>query len=307
MPGRMSLRRLALTWVPALAGVAMAASTSCSTASDATPSGDSDLVDTGTDSRIQTFDIGDETPAKASLCGELERCDPDYPTICTVIAPKDSGIDDGASDASEASDASDDAVDAVDDTTFDAPSLLACRVVRIDNKLTAACAPAGKAGENDLCSSDDVCAPGLACVGDDPGAGRCLRYCCKEAASPSTKSGTHYCTPRRLAARTEDRVPVWVKLDNCTLLEDELQCPKGTACTVVTNDGKTTCVPRGTGRDGARCETDACDRGYVCMGSAERRCRKICVTGPKGSGGCADAGVCQALPTMPTGYGICPE
>lgn len=300
MNGPMSSLRRIVTWVPALAGVALAAS--CSTAQDAPTGGDADPLDTGADTRVQVFDIGDDTPLKMSLCGDLERCDPDYPTICTPIADKDAGAETSSADADAET-----PEDAPEDAAVDAPGLLACRVVRIDNKITSACAPAGKAGENDLCASDDICGPGLACVGDDPGVGRCLRYCCKEAVSPSTKSGTHYCTSRRLAARTEDRVPVWVKLDNCTLLEDELQCPKGTACTVVTNDGKTTCVPRGTGRDGARCEVDACDRGYVCMGSTERRCRKVCVTGPKGSGGCADAGVCQALPTMPSGYGICPE
>jgi hypothetical protein len=264
---------------------AIVASASCSVADDGANPDDGGGVDSGRDTRVQVFDVREETEGKPDLCGNLESCDPDYATICTPI--KDSGV---TADADAA----------------DAPSLLACRVVRSDNKVMAACAPAGKAIEDELCSGDEVCGPGLACIGDEPGIGRCLRYCCKAALAPAAPdpAGTHYCTPKRLAGRTEDKVPVWVKLDNCTLLQDELQCPKNTACTVVTNDGKTTCVPRGTGREGARCEVEPCDQGYVCMGTTERRCRKICVL--KTGAGCADAAVCQALPTMPTGFGICP-
>lgn len=290
-PVRSSAACWAFACVVPLGLLSIATATSCSVASDPAADDSGGPVDTGLDTRVQVFDVADEASTKQDLCGNLELCDPDFPTICTPLG-KDTGV---AVDGSGGADA-----------VADAPSLLACRVIRNDNKITAACAPAGKAAEEELCSSDDVCEPGLACVGDEPGVGRCLRYCCKAALAPSAPdpAGTHYCTPKHLAGRTEDRIPVWVKLDNCTLLQDELQCPKNTTCTVVTNNGKTTCVPRGTGRDGARCEVDPCDQGYVCMGTSERRCRKICVL--KTGAGCSDGGVCQALPTMPADFGICP-
>ncbi len=185
------------------------------------------------------------------------------------------------------------------------PTTNACRVVHRDDTILSACAPAGKIAEGEFCANDDGCAPGLACVGE-PGLGRCFRYCCAvwtdKTLVPDAGGGTHYCTPRPLAARPLDKVPVWVKLDNCTLLEDQAQCPEGTTCTVVTNDGKTTCVPAGSGRDYASCAEEPCDRGYVCLGSSDRRCRKLC---DEKDPSCPGGAHCQRVPTIPTGYGIC--
>jgi hypothetical protein len=238
---------------------------------------------------VHPAEVRDDTGTTAALCGEEQLCDPDIAAICTPLTPdagSDSSATDGETDGSSAG------------TTN------ACRVVRRENHTIAACAPAGKVLESQFCASDDECGPGLACVGT---LGRCLRYCCKEWSSPSGATdaggGTHYCTPRALTARPTEKVPVWVKLDNCTLLEDELQCLEGTTCTVVTNDGRTTCVPAGSGLDYADCAEEPCNRGYVCLGSTDRVCRKLCrESDPTG---CPGGGYCQPSPTIPDGYGIC--
>lgn len=244
------------------------------------------------DTHVQVIDVTDDVQTQSNLCGEESFCDPDVAAFCTPLK-SDAGASDAASDVSDGGDA--------------AMTTLACRIVLRDNHSVAACAAAGTVTESNFCASDDECAPGLACVGE-PGLGRCLRYCCKAWSTPAQTPGdagtaTHYCTPQPLAARPTDHVPVWVKLDNCTLLDDELQCAKGTTCTVVTNDGRTTCVPAGSGRDYASCADAPCDRGYVCLGTVDRRCRKLCRESD--STACSGGGYCQKVPTIPTGYGIC--
>lgn len=285
----------------------------CGAEDDASLSPMSDAsVDVGpsSDTRVQVIDVGEDAQTHAPLCGEEQFCDPDVAAICTPLAV-DAGASDAAPPASDAGPDDDggDAADAVDDAGDSGPSTLACRIVLRDNRSVSACAPAGAVTESNFCATDAECAPGLACVGES-GLGRCLRYCCKEWSSPSTApsadagTATHYCTPQPLAARPTERVPVWVKLDNCTLLADELQCSKGTTCSVVTNDGRTTCVPAGPGRDYASCAEEPCDRGYVCLGTVDRRCRKLCREA-EGSTACSGGGYCQKVPTIPTGYGIC--
>lgn len=252
--------------------------------------------ETSGDTKVQVVDVGDDAKPVVDLCGDERFCDPDVAAICAPL-PTDAG----------SADASEDGGDGGGDGST-VGSTLACRVVKRDNRTVAACAPAGTVVESQFCASDDECAPGLACVGE-PGLGRCLRFCCKTwkepEPSPTGDAGaaTHYCSPQPLAARPSDRVPVWVKLDNCTLLDDELQCAKGTTCTVVTNDGRTTCVPAGSGRDDALCDEEPCDRGYVCLGTVERRCRKLCREAE--AAGCPAGGYCQRVPTIPAGYGIC--
>jgi len=302
------LRSLYVALTVALAATTVGAAvgtvgTGCAEDASPTEPGNDATTDAGapSDTRVQVIDVGDDAKTSGDLCGEERFCDPDIAAICTPAA-----VDAGSTDA--VSDAPADALDG--EASVDAGSTtLACRIVLRDNHTVAACAPAGTVTESNFCASDDECAPGLACVGA-PGLGRCLRYCCKAwsmASPPSGDAGsvTHYCTPQPLVARPMERIPVWVKLDNCTLLDDELQCPKGTTCTVVTNDGRTTCVPAGPGRDFASCAEEPCDRGYVCLGTIERRCRKLCRDTPEGSASCSGGGYCQKVPTIPTGYGIC--
>jgi hypothetical protein len=259
---------------------------------------DGSVLDAESDSKVQGFEVHDDASAPKDYCGEMQLCDPDVPAVCMVLVTD--AMPDTSSDVDDAS------VDAAPSETG-AGSTSACRVIHSGNTRIAACAPAGKG--TSFCANDDDCAPGLACVGPKS-EGRCLRFCCAAFKDPvlaaDAGGGTSYCTLRPLAAGdpATDKVPVWVKLDNCTLLDDALQCAEGSTCTVVTNDGRTTCVPVGTGRDYASCAAEACDRGYVCLGSVDRRCRKLCKES-EGAAACADGAYCQKTPTIPEGYGIC--
>jgi hypothetical protein len=281
----------------ALLASSFAIATVASVAGGCSPDSDTqESTDTGTagfdgsaDTRFQVIDVRDEAATTAKLCGEEQLCDPDIAAICTPL------MGDAASDTTDTMQMGD-----------ASGSTAACRIIKKDNKSVASCAPAGKTLESQFCSSDDDCAPGLTCTGE-PGLGRCFRFCCHAwddpGSIPDAGGGTHYCTPQPLAARPSEKVPVWVKLDNCTLLDDMLQCTEGKTCTVVTNDGRTSCVPAGTGRDYASCVTEACDRGYVCLGTVDRQCRKLCKeTDPAG---CPTGSYCQRVPTIPMGYGIC--
>lgn len=264
-------------------------------AGNATSDSGSEPFDGSADTRFQVIDVRDDVGETINLCGDEQLCDPDIAAICTPL------MSDAATDTTDTTDTTDGGP--VGDASG---STAACRIIKRDNKSIASCAPAGKTLESQFCSSDDECAPGLTCAGE-PGSGRCFRFCCREwampTATPDGGGGTHYCTPQPLAARPTEKIPVWVKLDNCTLLDDMLQCTEGRTCTVVTNDGRTSCVPAGTGRDYASCATEACDRGYVCLGTVDRQCRKLCKEGDMTA--CPTGSYCQRLPTITTGYGIC--
>jgi hypothetical protein len=270
---------------------------------------DSSVPDAGSDSKVQGFEVHDDAGTTTDFCGEMQLCNPDVPAVCTVLVT-DSGAPSSDSDSDSDSGLDSTAEDASSETG--AGSTSACRVVHKENHRIAACAPAGKVVERSFCASDDDCEPGLACVGS-AGSGRCLRFCCgafnNPALAPDAGGGAFYCTLQPLANGdpsdpAKDKVPVWVPLSNCTLLDDALQCLEGTTCTVVTNDGRTTCVPVGTGRDYASCAEEPCDRGYVCLGSVDRRCRKLCKDS-EGAAACAGGAYCQKTPTIPDGYGIC--
>jgi hypothetical protein len=238
----------------------------------------------------------------------------------TLDAASDAMTLDGASDASLDGDAAADA--------DDGGGLLACRVVVSTMDRRTACAAAGAAGKGQDCATDADCAPGLACVaGSDPmSPSQCLPYCCTAYASGEVSTASHandYCALLPIARGMSSsadagadapagdagdaggstaRIPVWVPLQPCTLLDDS-SCPAGATCTVVRNDGKTTCVPTGTGTDLMPCSEDApCASGYVCAGSRDARtCRRICRT----PADCASGVACNLSPSLPSTFGLC--
>jgi hypothetical protein len=263
----------------------------------------------------QVFEVGDDAAiARDKLCGELSAgtCDPDRGEICTRLDAGGDGGEDGApdGDAGEVGaplpDSTSDAIDSAGSGTT-----RACRVVREANKPTTACAPAGTAALEEKCSRDADCLPGLACVGS--ALPRCLPYCCSATPEldPCHASG-RYCTPLSLAERIEDKVPVCVLPDQCTLLDDSAKdCQagdggpgSGTTCTIVTKYGDTSCVPVGTGLDLACCdEAHPCSRNYACLGpSGARACRKLCHEGKDEE---CTPGTCQKVSSVPAGFGVC--
>ncbi len=294
MPRRSAVRSLLVPFALLIGGAAAATfSPGCSyAAADSTAPVILSPIDSGTGGEAQVIEVGGDDAGSVNLCGAVRRCDPDRADICST-APVDAGPGDDAQGEGGPRGPGGSGADAAPD----APTLLACRVIREGGDIVSSCAPAGSATDSAYCASDDDCQPGLACVGDP---GRCLPYCCDATAGNDPCGKTRYCAQLALAARPTDRVPVCAPLDNCPLLADQDHCPTGSACTVVRNDGATTCVPIGTGRDLQPCP---CDAGYVCLGpDGSRLCRKLCRIGDTTA--CA-SGTCEALSTIPTGFGIC--
>jgi hypothetical protein len=184
-----------------------------------------------------------------------------------------------------------------------------CQVARQNNQLVRQCTRAGSGGAKAPCFGAEDCAPGLACVTEGDAA-RCLPYCCD--LKGSCTEGT-YCAERSLRKAAADvsnseppRVPVCVPADGCSL-EDEYPCPAGeqcrcqgnTACMVVRDDGTTTCLVPGAGKQGDACP---CAWNHVCS-SVTHQCVKLCRTEP----GRSDCGAqkCQASAELPNGFGVC--
>jgi hypothetical protein len=184
-----------------------------------------------------------------------------------------------------------------------------CQVTLATGQLARQCVPAGTGKGSAPCFSAADCAPSFACVTNGD-AGRCLPYCCEQ--DSICTAGT-YCAEQSLRKAPSDtsnaappRVPVCVPADNCSL-EDQYPCPtknecrcKGdTACMVVRNDGTTTCVTPGAGRQGEACP---CAWDHVCS-STTNKCVKICHTDPT-QNDCGDQ-KCQASSELPTNFGVC--
>jgi hypothetical protein len=100
-------------------------------------------------------------------------------------------------------------------------------------------------------------------------------------------------------------VPVCVPAVECSLAEDypcsgnACKCPSDTACMVVSDEGKTSCVVPGDGRAGQACP---CQWGHVCS-KATNECVKLCQTAAPGDDCGSDR--CQATPVLPAGWGVC--
>jgi hypothetical protein len=171
----------------------------------------------------------------------------------------------------------------------------------------AACAPAGSGESGAPCVSEADCRAGLACVGEG-NAGQCRPYCCLE---PDPCATDTYCAERKQKAdlspgQTPLVVPVCVPADKCSLDEPypcpagtSCKCKDGTACTVVKDDGTTSCVPPGTGHAGDKCP---CAAGYLCS-QASTTCLKLCSTNAA-TPECG-SGKCVSVAYLPAGYGVC--
>ncbi|MCA9598613.1 MAG: hypothetical protein KC776_35120 [Myxococcales bacterium] len=181
-----------------------------------------------------------------------------------------------------------------------------CFVKRDAGEPVTECAPAGTGGTAAPCVSSSDCAPGFACVGEGSAA-QCRPFCCSGASA--CESGT-YCAERGLRddsmGATPQMVPVCIQADDCSLDEPypcppnkQCKCKEGTACTVVSSDGTTSCVQPGTGQAGEACP---CAPGHVC--SLEKKtCIKICST-DSAAAECG-SGKCQSVSYLPKGFGVC--
>jgi hypothetical protein len=170
----------------------------------------------------------------------------------------------------------------------------------------ASCVLSGPGGVDAPCLSGSDCQPSLACVGKV--AGRCRPYCCDHSAC-GTVQGTHCAEEALLGVPEIDgeapTAPVCVPAAECSLAEDfpctgsGCTCPDETACMVVSDEGKTSCVVPGDGATGEACP---CRWGHVCS-KATNECVKLCQTAAPGDD--CGSGRCQAAPVLPPGWGVC--
>ncbi len=183
----------------------------------------------------------------------------------------------------------------------------ACYVRRQTGVAASVCEAAGDGIAGDPCMSSSDCRAGLGCVGA-PSAGQCRPYCCLGNDSCATGD---YCSERPLrddnVANVDPlTVPVCVKANDCNLAEP-FPCPSGqsctcaaqSACTIVRDDGTTSCVTPGDGVVGENCP---CAAGHVCS-AATKKCLKICRLNAATSD--CGSGRCQAATNFPDGFGVC--
>jgi hypothetical protein len=152
----------------------------------------------------------------------------------------------------------------------------ACHVVASSStgKIQTACEPSMVAGMYaSSCTQSTECSPGYECVAG----GTCRHYCCS---GNSACSDNQFCDVQPVA-QSGTLVPVCMTELPCVLLADgNGGCPPTEQCSVVRDNGVTSCVAVGTAQDGDDCEAAHCARGLVCLGAlGSRRCEPLCYTG----------------------------
>jgi hypothetical protein len=153
----------------------------------------------------------------------------------------------------------------------------ACHVVADGASVHTECEPSTVAGMYaSSCSRSTECSPGYECVAG----GTCRHYCCS---GNSACSDSQFCDVQPVAQSPGTLVPVCMTELPCALLpsNDALQaaCPPTDQCSVVRDNGATSCVAVGTAQDGDNCEAEHCARGLVCLGAlGARRCEPLCYT-----------------------------
>jgi len=190
---------------------------------------------------------------------------------------------------------------------------LACRVVATAPDATGAaqapaCSPAGNAGDGSWCKSSNECQAGFDCVG----AGTCQHYCC----SGNTECGpelpvavaNEFCDIQATTQTTGVEIPVCMPIHppgGCQLLDADA-CPTTETCSVVRDDGSTSCVAIGGAEAGQPCDKDHCAASLVCLGTlGSRTCYQLCET--QTGSQCSTAQQCKGgLPLFPDPtIGIC--
>lgn len=190
-----------------------------------------------------------------------------------------------------------------DDAPVSTPAQpLHCQLVLEHGVARPKCQPAGTFQAGGPCQTAADCAAGLGCEAVDGQGGICRQYCCSHLApcAPGT-----YCESRPMAdsAGTGERtpeIPVCVPATNCELLNDST-CPAGLTCTIVREDGTTSCVKPGLSRAKDQCP---CAPGFVCS-MLTNECKKLCRI-EHAEQDCDAGARCQGgSMAYPAGFGVC--
>jgi hypothetical protein len=139
-----------------------------------------------------------------------------------------------------------------------------------DGVAEGTCLPSGENQEGQVCASASDCAAGLGCEAETL---KCRPYCCGDVEACPAQT---FCAPRPMAEETSEAptpIPLCVPVTDCVLLDTT--CGEGQTCSIVREDGTTSCVPAGTGEACDDCSVNACADGFICSKSTNR-CLKLC-------------------------------
>ena len=158
-----------------------------------------------------------------------------------------------------------------------AANITACRVRTKDGNPQTVCMQASLAQDGSGCNSGSECGNGYECVPDQgvPGKlGVCRHYCCD---GPGACANNRFCDVRAPVEQPQTPIPVCMPVQGCRLLHTPSDCQADETCSIVTDDGVTSCVPIGPRQVGEDCETDHCARGLACLGATGlRTCYQLC-------------------------------
>jgi hypothetical protein len=180
------------------------------------------------------------------------------------------------------------------DSDAGVPAALTCKLAPISGEAVAGCTPVGDFAAGDPCQTAADCGVGLACVAT-PSGGICRPYCCGQVEACPVDT---YCAPTPMAEAAV-KIPVCLPAKMCKPLDDST-CTDGQTCTIVRDDGTTSCVDPG---DGSRGDACPCAAGQVCS-KITNTCLKLCHIGNDAAD--CGAGSCQGgVMGYPDGIGIC--
>jgi hypothetical protein len=205
-------------------------------------------------------DAGGGTPPNSYDGGPSVTCGGDV----------DGGAADGGSIASDSATAS-----------------MACRVRESGGMAGGpVCNAAGAGLDGSKCMTGADCAPGFDCVGD----GVCRQYCCASDCEGKSDGMKAFCDIVPLHEETT-LVPACVPVMPCKLL-DTTSCGPNKTCSIVRDDGTTSCIATGAAGPGDSCDATHCGAGLVCLGQAgARQCFQLCdMTNPT----CPDKTMCMS-------------
>jgi hypothetical protein len=228
-------------------------------------------------------EAADTKPYSSPLCGEVTACNPDVLTSNGCAVDEDAGAGSGGDGGGYGYGA-------------DGSVSSACRVATTTTTssgaaaITSACVAGGPGIDGAACAGGDDCSAGYECVGAP---GVCRRYCCSGACSDEKT----FCDVQPTSGSSGTNamsVPVCMPVSPCKLLAST--CTSGNTCSVVADDGTTSCVAVGTASEGSACDTTHCMANEICVGkSGARVCEKLCrVTGDD----CSGTKVCTGNATL---------
>jgi hypothetical protein len=214
-------------------------------------------------------------PAKpfAHLCAQGECAPGSDPPSCAPGEPGAGGNGGGGGSGGEA-----------DPTS--------CKLVPGQMGAEGVCTAPGANEVQQVCQTAADCADGLGCGATN----LCLHYCCGFAEDCPELT---YCAPAAIAEEpeAEPSVPLCVPVKDCALLDDD--CAETETCSIVREDGTTSCIPAGAGET---CDPCPCAQGYICS-KGPNVCLKLCHTARSDECG---MGFCQGgASNYPSDIGVC--